>query len=152
METLSSKGHLSLFRRKPVMRPAYRDPAYGRYLKRFIPASFLYVGAIMLASILIPDGAKASPLTVGIALLPGLACIAMIWSMARLLLEMEDEYLRLIEIRKALIATGFALAVAATWGLLELYTDVPKLPVFLIFPIWCGGLAIAQLWIRAHDR
>lgn len=32
--------------------------------------------------------------------------------------------LRLIEIKKASIATGFALAIAATWGLLALYTDV----------------------------
>ena len=64
------------------MRPTYRDPAYTRYLKRFIPAMLLYVGAIVLASTLIPDHAKASRLTVGIALLPGLACIAMIWAMA----------------------------------------------------------------------
>ena len=134
------------------MHPLFRDPAYNRYLKRFIPASVIYAGAIVLASILIPNHAKASPLTIGIALLPGLACTAMIWAMARLLVEMEDEYLRLIEIKKALIATGVALGVAATWGLLELYTDVPKLPVFLIFPIWCGGLAIGQLWIKVRDK
>ena len=95
------------------MHPLFRDPAYNRYLKRFIPASVIYAGAIVLASMLIPDHAKASPLTIGIALLPGLACTAMIWAMARLLVEMEDEYLRLIEIKKALIATGFALGVAA---------------------------------------
>ena len=134
------------------MNATMRDPAYGRFMKRFIPASIIYVGAIGLASTLIPDDAKASALTVGIALLPGLACIAMIWAMARWLVEMDDEYLRLIEIKKALMATGIALAIAATWGLLELYTDVPKLPVFLIFPIWCGGLAIAQLWIRVRDK
>ncbi|MEY3624099.1 MAG: hypothetical protein RLZZ407_1658 [Pseudomonadota bacterium] len=134
------------------MHPLFRDPAYNRYLKRFIPASVIYAGAIVLASILIPNHAKASPLTIGIALLPGLACTAMIWAMARLLVEIEDEYLRLIEIKKALIATGVALGVAATWGLLELYTDVPKLPVFLIFPIWCGGLAIGQLWIKVCDK
>lgn len=132
------------------MRAIFCDPAYSRYLKRLIPASLVYVAAIVLATMLIPDKASASPLTVGIALLPGLACTAIIWAMARLLVEMEDEYLRLIEIKKALIATGFALAVAATWGLLELYTDVPKLPVFLIFPIWCGGLAIGQLWLKVR--
>jgi hypothetical protein len=134
------------------MYPLFRDPTYNRYLKRFIPASVIYAGAIVLASMLIPDHAKASPLTIGIALLPGLACTAMIWAMARLLVEMEDEYLRLIEIKKALIATGFALGVAATWGLLELYTDVPKLPVFLIFPIWCCGLAVGQLWLKVRDK
>lgn len=134
------------------MNATMRDPAYGRFMKRFIPASIIYVGAIGLASMLIPDDAKASALTIGIALLPGLACTAMIWAMARWLVEMDDEYLRLIEIKKALMATGIALAIAATWGLLELYTDVPKLPVFLIFPIWCGGLAVAQLWIRVRDK
>ena len=95
------------------MHPLFRDPAYNRYLKRFIPASVIYASAIVLASMLIPEHAKASPLTIGIALLPGLACTAMIWAMARLLVEMEDEYLRLIEIKTALIATGFALGVAS---------------------------------------
>ena len=72
------------------MHPLFRDPTYNRYLKRFIPASVIYAGAIVLASMLIPDHAKASPLTIGIALLPGLACTAMIWAMARLLVEMEE--------------------------------------------------------------
>jgi len=129
---------------------AQKAPAYRRYLRRFIPASLLYVVAIFLASWLIPDGAAATALTVGIALLPGLAIIGMIWAMGRLLVELDDEYLRMLEVQKALVATGFALAVAGTWGLLEIYTDVPKLPVFLIFPVWCGGLFLGQLWQKAR--
>ena len=122
--------------------------AYRRYLRRFWPATGAYVLAIALATWLIPDGAHANALTVGIALLPGLGVIAMIWAMARLLIELDDEYLKMLEVRKALAATGIVLAVASVWGILELYTDVPHLPVFLIFPIWCGGLAIGQLWNR----
>jgi hypothetical protein len=122
--------------------------AYRRYLRRFWPATGLYLLAIGLATWLIPDDAHASPLTVGIALLPGLAIVAMIWAMARLLIELDDEYLKLLEIRKALAATGVVLVVASVWGLLELYTDVPRLPVFLVFPLWCGGLALGQLWNR----
>lgn len=124
------------------------NAAYRRYLRRFWPATALYVAAIALATWLIPDGASANALTVGIALLPGLGIVAMIWAMARLLIELDDEYLRMLEVRKSLIATAVALSVASVWGILELYTDVPKLPVFLIFPIWCGGLAIGQLWNR----
>ena len=52
--------------------------AYRRYLRRFWPATGAYVVAIALATWLIPDGAHASPLTVGIALLPGLGVVAMI--------------------------------------------------------------------------
>jgi hypothetical protein len=122
--------------------------AYRRYLRRFIPATGAYVVAIGLATWLIPDGAHASPLTVAIALLPGLGVVAMIWAMARLLIELDDEYLKLLEVRKALAATGVVLAVASVWGILELYTDVPRLPVFFIFPLWCGGLVVGQLWNR----
>ena len=39
-------------------------------------------------------------------------------------------------------------ASASVWGILELYTDVPRLPVFFIFPLWCGGLVVGQLWNR----
>ena len=52
----------------------------------------------------------------------------------------------MLEIRKSLAATGVVLAVASVWGILELYTDVPRLPVFFIFPLWCGGLGVGQLW------
>ena len=122
--------------------------AYRRYLRRFIPATGAYVVAIGLATWLIPDDASASVLTVSIALLPGLGVVAMIWAMARLLIELDDEYLKLLEVRKALAATGVVLAVASVWGILELYTDVPRLPVFFIFPLWCGGLVVGQLWNR----
>jgi hypothetical protein len=122
--------------------------AYRRYLRRFIPATGLYVLAIGLATWLIPDDAHASALTIAIALLPGLGVLAMMWAIARLLIELDDEYLKVLEVRKALIATAFALAVASVWGILELYTDVPHLPVFFMFPLWCGGLAVGQLWNR----
>ena len=120
--------------------------AYRRYLKRFVPATIAYVLAIALATWLIPNDAKAGPLTIGIAVLPGIAVLAWLWAMARLLVELDDEYLRLLEVKKALVATGFTMAVCSVWGILELYTDVPKLPVFFVFPIWCGGLGLGQLW------
>jgi len=122
------------------------NAAYRRYTRRFWAATALYVTAIALATWLIPDDAHASPLTVGIALLPGVGMVAMIWAMARLLVELDDEFLRMLEVRKALAATGVVLVVASVWGILELYTDVPRLPVFLVFPLWCGGLAVGQLW------
>jgi hypothetical protein len=62
-----------------------------------------------------------------------------------LLTELEDEYLRMLEVRKALIATAVALAVASVWGLLEMLTAVPKLEVFWIFPIWCLGLLVGAV-------
>ncbi len=128
------------------------NPAYRAYLRRFIPIMLLYVVAIVVASATIPDGADASASTVAISLLPGLAIIGVIWAMGRLLIELSDEYLRMIEVRKALIATGFALAVTSVWGLLELYTDVPRVPIFFVFPLWCAGLALGSVWTKVADR
>ncbi len=129
-----------------------QNSAYRAYLRRFVPIMFVYVAAIMVANFTIPDGAEATAWTVAIAVLPGLAIVGVIWAMGRLLVELSDEYLRLIEVKKALIATGFALAVSSVWGLLEFYTDVPRLPIFFVFPIWCFGLALGSLWTKVSER
>ncbi|MXO65793.1 hypothetical protein [Altericroceibacterium endophyticum] len=123
-------------------------PAFRRYMRRFLIATGLYIGTFMIGVRLVPDDAPPSPLYIGLALLPGLAILGWIWAMGRLLIEMEDEYLRMLEVRKFMIATAFALTISGVWGLLELYVTVPRLPVFMIFPLWCVGLAVGQIWNR----
>ncbi|WP_245892606.1 hypothetical protein [Novosphingobium guangzhouense] len=122
-----------------------KNPAYRRYTRRMMPLSLLYVGAIMLASWLVPDRDQANATAIALALLPGLAVLGWIWAMARLLIELDDEYLRVLEVRKFLVATGVTLAVCSVWGLLEIYTDLPRLPVFLVFPLWAMGLFVGML-------
>ncbi len=124
---------------------AARNPAYRRYLKRMAVAAVLYVAAILVAVKVLHHNTAVSPPTVALALLPGLAALLMLYAIGRLLTELEDEYLRMLEVRKALIATAVALAVASVWGLLEMLTAVPKLEVFWIFPIWCLGLLVGAV-------
>lgn len=124
---------------------AGRNPAYKRYIRRMAVLSIVYICAVVLASSLIPDDAPPAPLNIAIALIPGIAVLGVIWAMGRLLSELDDEYLRMLEVRKFIVATGLALAVASVWGLLELMTTVPRLPVFYIFPLWCLGLAVGSL-------
>lgn len=121
------------------------NPAQRRYVGRMIPISIAYIAAVMLASWIIPDDAAATPLTVAVALVPALATSGFIWAMARYLAELTDEYVRMLEIRKILVATGLTLALASGWGILELFTDVPKVPLFFVFPVWCLGLAAGSL-------
>lgn len=125
-----------------------KNPAYRRYMARLFGAAVVYVGAVFLASRLIPDHAHASPGIIAVALIPGAATLAMIWAIARLFVELDDEYLRMREVRKAMIATGLLLSLASVWGLLELMTDVPRVPVFYVFPVWSTGLAVGGLWNR----
>lgn len=133
---------------------APRSPAYRRYFRRHIGLTVIYLAAIALASLLVPDDARPSLGTVLIALLPGLAVVGWIWSMGRLLVELDDEYMRMLEVRKFIIATGITLAVVSVWGIIELYTTVPRLPVFFVFPLWCLGLGIGSIANRlsfGHD-
>lgn len=131
-----------------------RSPAYRRYFRRHIGFTVVYVTAIALASWLVPDDAGPSVGPVLLALLPGLAVIGWIWAMGRLLVELDDEYMRMLEVRKFIIATGITLAVVSVWGIIELYTTVPRLPVFFVFPLWCAGLGIGSIANRlsfGHD-
>lgn len=126
-----------------------KNPAYRRYLRRMLPLSLLYVGAIAVAVRLIPDHAPADARTIGLALLPGLAVVGWVWAMGRLLVELEDEYLRMLEIRKFLVATAFTLAVCSVWGLLELFAPtVPRLALFFVFPLWALGLFVGMVFNR----
>jgi hypothetical protein len=126
-----------------------RNPAFRRYLRRVVPITLAYLASIALATWVIPDDAPANALTIGLAILPGLAVVGWIWAMGRLLVELDDEYLRMLEVRKMIVATGVTLAVTSVWGILELYSpEVPRLPVFFVFPIWCVGLALGQVFNR----
>ncbi|MBL0768356.1 hypothetical protein K5P26_02095 [Sphingopyxis sp. XHP0097] len=121
------------------------DAPTRRYFRRMVAVSAIYVAAIFAASSIIPDDAKATPLTVAIALVPGIAVLAFIWAIGSFLAELTDEYLRFLEVRKALIATAMTLALTATWGILEIYTDVPRIEIFWVFPLWCIGLGVGAL-------
>ncbi|MFC3309291.1 hypothetical protein [Blastomonas aquatica] len=121
-----------------------------RYIRRFIPITFVYLASIMLATAMIPDNAPASVLTIALALVPGLAVLGWLWAMGRLLIELDDEYLRMLEVRKFLVATAITLAVTSVWGILELYAaDIPRMAIFYVFPMWCVGLVVGQIVNRS---
>lgn len=122
-----------------------KTPAVRRYIRIHLILSVVYIALVALASYFVPDDAKPTPGVILWAMLPGTVVIGWIWNMGRFLMELEDEFLRLLEIRKALVATGLTLGIAGGWGLIELFAQVPKLPVFFIFPIWCLGLAVGGL-------
>ena len=125
-----------------------RNPAFRVYNRRMAIASVIYVAAIFLASSFLHPRAPLSVETVMVALMPGIAIVLMIVAIARLFMELDDEYLRLLEVRKALFATALTLAVCSMWGLLEIFTPVPPLPIFYVFPLWAVGLVAGAIFNR----
>lgn len=122
-----------------------RTPALRRHVRVHLALSAAYVALVLLAALVIPEGAWPTPGVILFALLPGLVVLRWIWNMGRLLVTMEDAYLRMLEVRKMLWASAITLSICGGWWLIELFAAVPRLPVFFVFPIWCVGLALGQL-------
>lgn len=63
-------------------------------------------------------------------------------AMGRYLVEEGDEYLRPVESRKALIATGFMLIVTTCWGFLQSFDQVPRVDFHWAAIVWFFGLGL----------
>ncbi len=114
------------------------------YIRRFVPLMGLYVAILFGAIWLDKAVAPAGPLAVALAVLPALPLIGVVWAIGRLIVEETDEYQRSLTVRQVVVATGFMLAVTSVWGFLETFGQVPHLPMYWAFIIWCAGLGVGS--------
>lgn len=121
------------------------DPAFRRYLVRFFPTMAVYVALVFVSPWLIETTHAAGPLLWAIAVLPALPLMAVFWIIGQLLIELRDEYLRMLQIRQALVATGFAMSLASAWGFLEVYAHARHLPLFTVPILWFAGLGVGSV-------
>ncbi len=115
----------------------YRSPATRRYLGRMAVLMSLYLMTLFAAVYAfrhqLVSGLWAWPL----AILPALPIIGVFWAVMRLLIEEPDEFIRLMLVRQALIATGFCLTVTTIWEFLQNFELVPP---------GNGGFGAAFFW------
>lgn len=121
------------------------DPAERAYVGRVIPTMIVYMALIVAVPFLIAWLRPTGPALWGIALLPAVPLSAVFWFYGRFFVELRDEYIRLLEIRKAMIATGIVMMAATAWGFLESYAGAPRLPLFAVPLAWfpCQGIGAA---------
>jgi len=122
------------------------SPASRRYARRIMAAAFLYAVTLLGAIWLSKVGTYPTPVYLLIAVAPSFPVVAMIWAMARLLVEEKDEYLRSRHIHHALVATGITLTLATVWGFLEQFNVVPHVAAYWVFPAWAMSLGLSQCW------
>ena len=116
-----------------------RRAAQRRYVKRVAIFSSLYLAVFAIQVAVLNRGDAPIALRAGLGVLPGLAVIGIFWSIGRLIVEEQDEFIRMLIVRQALIATGFALGVATIWGFLELARVVPHLDAYWVAVVWFFG-------------
>ena len=121
-----------------------KSPAQRRYVRRIGVATLAYLITLFLAVRLVGHQHLGGPLAYVLAVLPGLSVAGMFWAIGRLLIEEQDEYLRMLLVRQTLIATGFTLSLVTIWGFLENFELVPHVDAFYVAILWFLGLAVGS--------
>jgi hypothetical protein len=129
-----------------------KNPALRRYSQRFSVAMAAYVVTILIAAFYAAKGHTHGPLAYMLATLPGLAVIAILVAIGLYLREETDEFLRAIQTEALLWSCGITLAVATSWGFLQMFTDVYRAPLYLIFALFCFVWGFAGALIQRRYR
>ncbi len=116
-----------------------------RYLIRLSIAMTLYVATLFAGEYLIDSGQVVGPLAWLLALLPGLAIVGAFYAIAMLVVETEDEFIKMLLVRQTLIATGFAMSIATVWGFLENFDLVPHVDAYWVAILWFGGFGLGAV-------
>ncbi|HJS11158.1 hypothetical protein [Sphingopyxis sp.] len=128
------------------------SPATRRYNRRMLIWSLGYVlclgTAMTVRNYLHPQGA----LLWGIAVLPSVPMIFFVWTLARYVVEEEDEYLRYRQTSAALIGLALVLLAGTLWGFLETFGVAPHVPAWWVVPVWAIGLGLGQMIMASVDR
>jgi len=120
-------------------------PAARRNLVRTAIVTAIYAGGLFAAKYLIADVGVSRPLAFAVALVPGLAIVGFFYSTGRMIIETDDEFMRMLAVRQQLIAAGFAMSVASVWGVLEMFDLVPHVEAFYVMVLWAVGVGIGSV-------
>lgn len=132
--------------RKPM------TPPMRRYLARFFPAMLAYAGVLFGSLWTIRNLDPKGPLLWALAIAPALPIIAVIAIMGLYLIEETDEFIRAMLVQAMLWGIGATLAGCTAWGFLENVGLVEHLPLFMVFPVFCAAMALAQPLVRWRYR
>jgi len=120
--------------------------AQRRYVRRVGVAMLAYLATLFLAVSLVKHGRVDGPIAYLLAILPGISVAGVFWAIGKLLVEDQDEYLRMLLVRQTLVATGFTLTLVTVWGFLENFRLVPHVDAFYVAVLWFVGLGIGSLY------
>ena len=113
------------------------SPAVRRYLSRLAVLLIAYIVLIFAAGWTFRYVTGLGWLAWPMAIAPALPVLGVFWAVMRLLVEEPDEYLRMLFVRQALIATAFCLTVMTVWEFLQNYELLPQ---------GNGGFGAAFFW------
>ncbi len=122
-----------------------KGEAQKRYLKRVAISTSIYM--LAMAGLVFTENAEgiADTWRILAAIPPGLAIIGVFWAIGRLIVEEQDEFIRMLVVRQSLIATAITLSIASVWGFLEIADAVPHADAYWWAVLWFAGLGIGAV-------
>jgi putative oxidoreductase len=118
--------------------------------KKYRIRTALFMGgytALSLATItgafehLKPSGAWA------FALVAAAPVAGQIWAILAWMRD-SDEFVRALNAKRFIVATGITLALASAWGFMELYAGAPHVSSLMVFPLLCASWGIVTPFIQ----
>ncbi|MWV26899.1 hypothetical protein [Aurantiacibacter rhizosphaerae] len=128
------------------------SPAVRRYNRGMLAASLAYIAGLGIAVWLTRAAGLEGPILWAIAALPILPIFAMIWVMARYIMDEQDEYLRHLAIMSNMGGLALLMGLASLWGFFEEFELVPHAPGWLSVPVWALGMGLTRWWIARSNR
>lgn len=104
----------------------------------------LYLVSVFGYTALKKAGLLAPPFSFGLALLPGLCVVWFMWGHYRYVQEC-DELQRKVQMDALVFAAFTALGLSTSWGLAELFADVPKIGIFWVHPLFYAAFALGGI-------
>lgn len=116
------------------------------YMRRYTVRVLLFMGsyvAILTSSLMFARGPTehSSATLIALALISAFPIIGVFWAIFRLMVEIDDEYQRLLFVKQTLLATALTLAVVTVWQFLQVFD------VTASGPRWMGAIWFAMLGI-----
>ena len=127
----------------------YKSPAMRRYVIRLAVLMTIYMVTLFAAVTAFRHQLVSGPAAYPLANLPALPIIGVFWAVMRLLVEEPDEFIRMLQVRQALVATGFCLTIMTIWEFLQNFELVPPgNGGFGAAFFWFMGLGVGGLYNR----
>ena len=115
---------------------------FRRYNMRVVWLSLLYSAFLIGAVYSFKHELLSGFAAYAAAILPALPVIGIFAAIGRYLVEEQDEYVRMLMVRKILWASGFTLSLATIWGFLDNFQLVGHIDGYWIIVVWFFGLGI----------
>lgn len=124
--------------------------AHRRYMKLAALSMVFYLAGIVALSWTRDHMELPQFAVYALLVLPVGAILLWMWGLWRYVGEI-DEFLRSIQIKSIMYGLAILMAVTSGWGLLEFYSDVPKLPIFYAMPMFTMAYGIAHMIISKRE-